>query len=94
MVSAPAGNKSPKVLSQECWRVSEEQFMVMVSRRTVSIYVDRSSQQWIVRDPDGNFWIIPAVDHPWDHRQPFQLTDKIKLDPVPGHYKDLLGLPF
>lgn len=63
-------------------------------KQTVSIYVDRSSQQWIVRDPDGDFWIVPVVESPWDHRQPLQLTEETELEPVPGHYKYMLGLPF
>jgi hypothetical protein len=63
-------------------------------KQAVTLYVDRSSQQWIVRDPDGNFWTIPVVDNPWDHRQPFDLTEEIELEPVPGHYKYMLGLPF
>lgn len=63
-------------------------------RWPVSIYVDRASQRWVVRDPDGNFWIVPVIDHPWDHRQPVQYTEDMKLELVPGHYKYLLGLPF
>ena len=68
--------------------------MVTVMTQKVSIYVDRSSQQWIVRDADGNFWIVPMVEHPWDHRQPFELTEEIKLEPVPGHYRYVLELPY
>ena len=67
---------------------------MVTQRRPVSIYVDRASQRWVVRDPDGNFWIVPVVDHAWDHRQPLQLTEELKLELVPGHYKYLLGLPF
>ncbi|HTI51807.1 MAG TPA: hypothetical protein VL475_12670 [Planctomycetaceae bacterium] len=68
--------------------------MMALRKQAVTLYVDRSSQQWIVRDPDGNFWTIPVVDNPWDHRQPFDLTEEIELEPVPGHYKYMLGLPF
>lgn len=68
--------------------------MMTLRKQSVSIYVDRSSQQWIVRDPEGNFWTVPVVDHPWDHRQPFDLTDEIELEPVPRHYKYMLDLPF
>ena len=64
------------------------------SMRSVSIYVDRSSQQWVVRDADGQFWIVPVVEDAWDNRRPFCLTDAAELEPVPGHYKDMLGLPF
>lgn len=72
----------------------KERIMTTVRERKVLMYVDRSSQQWIVRDLDGNFWILPAVDHPWDHREPVELTEEMELEPVPGHYRYLLDLPF
>jgi hypothetical protein len=56
--------------------------------------VDKSSQQWVVRDADGNFWFLPAGDNPWDHRQSFDLTEETELEPIPGHYKYMLNLPF
>jgi hypothetical protein len=59
-----------------------------------AVFADRSSQQWVVRDPEGNFWSLPSSDNPWDHRQPFHSTEETDLEPVPGHYKDMLGLPF
>lgn len=58
-----------------------------------TIYADRSSQQWVVRDSDGAFWIIPIAENAWENRQPFFPTDETVLEPVPGHYKHLLGLP-
>jgi hypothetical protein len=63
-------------------------------KQIAALFVDRLSQQWIVRDPAGNFWILPSVEEPWIHRQPFTPTDEMDLEPVPGHYKDTLGLPF
>lgn len=67
---------------------------MMTSHKPVlALFVDRGNQQWVVRDGEGNFWILPAGDDPWDQRQPFQLTDDTDLEPVPGHYKSLLGLP-
>ncbi len=60
----------------------------------MTIYVDKASHQWIVRDPEGDFWTVPATDKAWEHREPFALTDACELEPVPGHYKYLLGLPF
>jgi hypothetical protein len=63
-------------------------------KQLVAIFVDRSSRQWVVRDPDGNFWSLPAREDPWDHRQPFALGDGTDLEPVPGHYKNMLGVPF
>ncbi len=64
------------------------------TKRVAAIFADRSSQQWIVQDPDGRFWVVPSVDNAWDHRQPFHPTEDMDLEPVPGHYKDMLGLPF
>ena len=68
--------------------------MTASEKRKVGLFVDRSYPQWIVCDPDGNFWILPSVEYPWDQRQPFHPTAETDLAPVPGHYKDLLNLPF
>ena len=67
--------------------------MVDSIRLVSSIYVDRSRHQWVVRDGEGNLWIVPLMENPWDHRQPFYPTDETELEPVPGHYKSVLGLP-
>ncbi len=68
--------------------------MVTVRKCVVALYVDRASQQWIVRDADGNFWSVPPADDPWEHREPFQPTEETDLEAIPGHYKYMLGLPF
>ena len=69
--------------------------MLTFSKHMVALFVDKSRQQWIVRDPDGNFWIVPSGENPWDHREPFDPSgDDIELEPVPGHYKYMLDLPF
>ena len=68
--------------------------MLPVRKRVGGIYVDKGSQQWVVLDPEGNFWIVPSGESPWDHRQPFQPTEGTELEPIPGHYKYMLGLPF
>jgi hypothetical protein len=68
--------------------------MTTGTKRAVALFVERSCQQWVVRDPEGNFWLLPAVDNPWDHRQPFSPTAESELDPIPGHYTYMLGLPF
>jgi len=69
--------------------------MIATGKLVAALYVDRSRpQHWIVRDPEGNFWIVPPVDNPWDNRQPFEPTGAMELEPVPGHYKYMLGLPF
>jgi hypothetical protein len=67
--------------------------MLTLRKKAMSIYVDRESRQWIVRDLEGNFWVVPHTDHPWADRQPFCPTEDIALEPVPGHYRFLLGLP-
>jgi hypothetical protein len=68
--------------------------MTTLSKQRAALFVDRSCQQWIVQDPEGNFWLLPSVDNPWDQRQPFHPTDATALELVPGHYKSMLGLPF
>lgn len=69
--------------------------MVAMGKRVVALYVDRTQpRHWIVRDPEGNFWIVPPVENPWDNRQPFEPNEATDLEPVPGHYKYMLGLPF
>jgi hypothetical protein len=47
----------------------------------------------VVRDADGDFWALPAAENPWDHRRPFVPDDDSELEPVPKHYKYMLGLP-
>ena len=68
--------------------------MSRLRKEVVAVFADRAARQWIVRDPEGNYWLVPPVSNPWDHRQPFQPSEEMELQPVPGHYKDLLGLPF
>ena len=67
--------------------------MLTVRSRALGIYVDRSTQQWIVRDADGAFWLLPVTDNPWHDRRPFFPAEETELEPVPGHYKYMLGLP-
>ena len=68
--------------------------MLGVRKHDVDLFVDRTTQQWIVRDPDGNFWSVPSVEDAWDHRQPFHPAEDTELEPIPGHYKYLIRLPF
>ena len=69
--------------------------METTTKSMVSLFVDHASPDaWVVRDPDGNFWLVPPVDSPWDKRRPFCPTEDMELEPVPGHYKYLLDLPF
>jgi hypothetical protein len=67
--------------------------MLVASKRVVALYVDKVSQQWVVRDSEGNFWSLPSTDNPWDEREPFFPAEETELEPVPGHYKYMLGLP-
>ena len=75
--------------------VREERTMISSPSRMAAIFVDRAcTEHWIVRDPEGNFWIVPSVENPWESRQPFWPTEETELEPIPGHYKSMLGLPF
>jgi len=71
-----------------------EQTMISEKKRLAALFVDRFSNQWVVRDPEGNFWIVPSVENGWDHREPFYPTEETELEPVPGHYIYMLDLPF
>ena len=48
----------------------------VVPQVKLTLFVCRSSQQWVVLDPDGNFWLLPSVENPWDQRQPFYPTEE------------------
>ena len=67
--------------------------MRAAGKHAATLYVDKASQQWVVRDPEGNFWSLPSTDNPWDERRPFSPAEETELEPVPGHYKHMLGLP-
>ena len=67
--------------------------MLAASKRVVAIYVDKASQRWIVRDSEGQLWSFSSTDNPWDERQPFVPAKETDLEPVPGNYKYVLGLP-
>lgn len=69
--------------------------MIATRSRIAALYVDKARpEHWIVRDPDGSFWIVPPVENPWESRQPFEPNEATELEPIPGHYKYALGLPF
>ncbi len=68
--------------------------MQTTRKRSVALYVDKATQQWIVRDCDGSFWVLPSIEDAWDHRQPFEANEETMLEPVPGHYKYVLGITF
>jgi hypothetical protein len=66
----------------------------MLTVRRLALYIDRSNQQWIVRDPENNYWIVLAREDGWEQRRPFYPTEETELEPIPAHYKYALGLPF
>ena len=68
--------------------------MITERNRKVALFVDRFSQQWVVRDPEDNFWIVPSVENSSDHGQPFYPTEETELESVAGHYIYMLDLPF
>jgi hypothetical protein len=69
--------------------------MALLQRESAAaLFVNRSTQQWVVRDREGNFWIIPVADPSWTEREPFFPTEQTELEPIPGHYKYMLDLPF
>jgi hypothetical protein len=68
--------------------------MTAIARRTASLFVDRATQQWIVQDPEGHLWIVPISENSWEDRRPLIPNEETQLEPVPGHYKYLLHLPF
>lgn len=63
-------------------------------RRRVALYVDRTTRQWVVRDPVGDWWSLPSTDDGWMHRAPFELSEDSELESVPRHYLSMLNLPF
>jgi hypothetical protein len=68
--------------------------MPITRKPAVSLYVDRERPaSWIVRDREGRFWLVPPGQHAWERRQPYQPTGETQLEPVPGHYRYMLGLP-
>lgn len=68
--------------------------MLTLRKNATTLYVDRSTGQWILLDGEGNLWTLPAsLDSPWDQRQPYYLNEETDLEQVPGHYKHMLGLP-
>jgi hypothetical protein len=76
----------PLVVQKECE-------MLRVRTPRLTLYVDRSRQQWVVLDQSGRFWGLPNVENPWAQRQPIYPTEDTELEPIPGHYKYMLGLP-
>jgi hypothetical protein len=75
-------------------RARRELVMITLRKIKVALFVDRVSNQWVVRDPDGDFWIVPSGEDGWERREPFQFSEESELEAVPGHYIYMLRLPF
>ena len=68
--------------------------MTTARKPAMSLYVDRKCPaNWIVRDRDGRFWVVPPGEDAWEQRRPFQPTEETTLEAIPGHYIHMLGLP-
>ena len=72
----------------------KEHGMLETARLAAAIFVDRNTQHWVVRDPDGNFWSVPSANNAWEQRQPYEMQESSVLEPIPSHYLYLLRLPF
>ena len=62
-------------------------------REHLSLFADRTAQRWVVRDSNGRFWAMPVTATSWEERAPIEPSDEMTLEPVPGHYLVLVGLP-
>jgi hypothetical protein len=91
--NGPSGKTLSSSLSGK-ERARREQGMITVRKIKVALFVDRVSNQWVVRDPDGDFWIIPSGEDGWQRREPFLFSEESELEAVPGHYLHMLRLPF
>lgn len=68
--------------------------MIAARSRKTTIFIDRACQgHWVVRDPEGQYWVVPSTERAWEDRRPFTPTQDTQLEAVPGHYKSFLGLP-
>ena len=67
--------------------------MLSTSQQTFSLFVDRTTLKWIVRDGEGNFWAVLFGPGGWEQREPFFPTDETELESIPGHYKVMFHLP-
>jgi hypothetical protein len=68
--------------------------MITTRKPVMSLYVDKGCpEHWIVRDREGRFWVVPSGENAWEKREPFHPSEDAELEPVPGHYMYMLGLP-
>jgi len=66
--------------------------MIGAESSIVGLYVDRSCpEHWIVRDHRGRFWMVPPGENSWERRRPFRPAEEAELEPIPSHYKYMIG---
>jgi hypothetical protein len=83
--------ESRQVRPREEW---SEHRMTTIKKPVMSIYVDRRHpEHWIVRDREGRFWVVPPEEGAWAKREPLHPSEDADLEPVPGHYLYMLGMP-
>jgi hypothetical protein len=54
----------------------EERAMLSLRKQVAALFADKQSQQWIARDPDGSFLVVPSVE------KPVQLPAEADREPV------------
>jgi hypothetical protein len=59
----------------------------------LQLFVDRARRQWVARDAQGRYWILPGSDRAWEDRTEVRQRELTELEPVPMHYKATLCLP-
>jgi hypothetical protein len=68
--------------------------MITREKPLVGLYVDKAcAAHWIVKDHEGRFWMVPPGEDSWERREPYEPTAGTQLEPIPGHYRYMLGLP-
>jgi hypothetical protein len=65
--------------------------LITHSKAAVALYADKAGRQWVARDSDGKFWVLPPGDDLWANRQPFEPAKDAELELMPGHSKYMLG---
>lgn len=66
--------------------------MSVITYQRIQLFVDKVRGRWIARDEKGNYWVLEG-EKPWEQRRQITLNEEIHLEPVPGHYKCMLGVP-
>ena len=58
--------------------------MLSERNRAIALYVNKASQEWVVRDPEGRFWTVPGDGSArTNQRERFFPTEETELEPVP-----------